>query len=359
MADASLLRSRRHVPALDGVRGVAIIAVIIFHFVFDVAPGGAFGVDIFFVLSAFLITGLLLREYEAAGAVDMVSFYVRRAARLLPALLVFLIVVAPLCAALLGTLPGVPLSSLAVVLYVSDFGAAEFFPLTRPYQHTWSLAVEEQFYFVWPALLLWVLRRRIRLIPFGIWAFILGSAIAVLTPPLFGATQAYFLPTSHLHSLAAGVLAAFLLARGVPRRVRALGSAPLAWAGVVAIASMCVLHRETWPPLLQVLVPIPALLLVAALVLHAASAERSVLNRGLSARWLGWFGTRSYGLYLFHVALMFVFRPSHLPIPKPWNIVCAIAVSMIIAELSFRFVERPVLRRGREWSRRRKESRAA
>src|SRR3954471_13380248 len=153
----------QHRPDLEGLRGVAILLVVLFHAGVSPLQGGFVGVDVFFVLSGFFITGLLLREQEQSGDIDLTAFYGRRALRLLPPLL--LVVLVTLCAVmtLYAPIDRAPIAGTArwVALYSAniDFarGAVDYFSSgENPLLHTWSLAVEEQFYFVWPLLLVFV-----------------------------------------------------------------------------------------------------------------------------------------------------------------------------------------------------------
>lgn len=345
---------RSHVLALDGLRGVAILAVMGFHFAFEFAPGGAFGVDLFFVLSSFLITGLLLKERARTGRIDFTGFYARRVARLYPALVVFLIAIAPPIAFALGTQDGIPISTAAVALYVADFGMAGFFPLVEPYGHTWSLAVEEQFYMIWPVTLLAILHRRVKLVPLGVVMFLAACVLTVSLSHLLGMGQNYFLPSGHLPALAAGCLAAFVSRPGAEGLIPSwLTSTGLAVAALAGFLVLTVTERQLWPPLLQDLAPIPIVLLLSGLVLHTASGANSPVNRLLQLSILRWFGTRSYGLYLYHTALYYLFQGNHVSLSRSVNTLIAVVLSLVIAELSFRYIERPITKRGAEWSRRR------
>ena len=147
-----------HVPALDGVRGIAIAAVVGFHF-FDTPSGGGIGVDLFFVLSGFLITTLLLEEQSTTGRISLVEFYKRRGRRLLPGLGALL---AAAAAVLLtgGSSVVSPRSLIGGAFYVTNIIDA-FHPIHGALQHLWTLAEEEQFYLLWPIVLLWLLRRRV------------------------------------------------------------------------------------------------------------------------------------------------------------------------------------------------------
>ncbi|HWH24471.1 MAG TPA: acyltransferase, partial [Candidatus Limnocylindria bacterium] len=150
-------------PDIEGLRAVAILAVLAFHAGIAQAPGGFVGVDVFFVISGFLITGLLLREFGAAGRIDLPSFYARRARRLLPAALVVIAATVAVSAVVLPSVdvPDVAADGAAAALYVSNYRfaltATDYFAadtLHSPLLHYWSLAVEEQFYLFWPLLLL-------------------------------------------------------------------------------------------------------------------------------------------------------------------------------------------------------------
>src|SRR5580658_5807511 len=156
-----------YVPALDGVRGVAVVAVLLYHGGVSWAQGGFLGVEAFFVLSGFLITSLLLAEWAGSGRISLRHFWARRARRLLPALFV-VVVVCAIYELVVGSSRAVPdfgADVLATALYVANWhqiwtGSGYFAQtgLVSPLQHTWSLAIEEQFYLIWPLVLLALLR---------------------------------------------------------------------------------------------------------------------------------------------------------------------------------------------------------
>ena len=207
-------------PGLDGIRALAIVSVMGLHAISRLFPGGYLGVDVFFVLSAFLITSLILDEVgEDGGRFQFRAFYWRRAFRLGPALLLWLLVLAWPTAVLIGQASGVPIWTLGSLLYVGDFLFAFGVPDGDAYLHVWSLAVEEQFYLLWPATLLLFIRRR----PAGgLAGWLAGGWLGALAlQPLAGAFlegASYGLPPGHLVPLATGVvLAVVYRTRCAPR----------------------------------------------------------------------------------------------------------------------------------------------
>ncbi len=234
-ASATTAVTGRHLPALNGLRGVAVIGVVAYHLQIGWAKGGYLGVDLFFVLSGFLITTLLLEEWVGTGRVNLGAFWGRRARRLLPAL--FLVVLALalylICNAVWGgpgangliDLSGLRGDAIATLLYVNNwhliFAHQSYFAqfsTPSPLQHTWSLAIEEQFYLVWPPLLLVVLRygrrgwRRVGVtvtIALGVGSSVL---MAALFHPGVDPSRIYYGTDTRLFDLMAGATLAFLVA---------------------------------------------------------------------------------------------------------------------------------------------------
>lgn len=305
-------------PALDGLRGVAILLVVAQHaLVPGFARSGSVGVTLFFVLSGFLITTLLLEEQDWHGRISIGAFYVRRARRLLPALAAFLVVMATL------SVPAVAIASAA--LYAANWVQVAGYAID-PLSHTWSLAVEEQFYLVWPVLFVAVgLSRRWLLA--GI-AVAIGLRIGAWM--LTGDRELTFFATA---TRADAILAGSLLA--VTVRARAWQPGPrLVTAAVAALAVASV---------------VPDYGFLAFVGLPAATAG-SVVLVGLAAsstpRVLAWpslvyIGAISYGLYLWHGPLLYWARPTGSAAMIGLGVVAAVA----IAALSHRYVERPFLRR--------------
>jgi peptidoglycan/LPS O-acetylase OafA/YrhL len=350
-AQKTPVRRLGHRASLDGVRAVAIIGVMGLHTVPRLFPGGFYGVDVFFVLSAFLITSLVIEEHDEHGRFDFRSFYWRRAFRLGPALMLWLVLIAPATAIALHQSANIPFATAASLFYFSDFALAEGAKLSTAYKHVWSLSVEEQFYLVWPYILVAfvlaksaVAQRRALLI--GVE---LSIVALVLTDDAFGAGN-YFLPTGHIVALAAGCLAATLFMRGGGARLeRALSARPvgpvcLALLAIAIAAYPSSLGNEEGAPLLIAIAAI-----TAALLLHLCLRPAGAAHALLSTRPALWLGRRSYGLYLYNLTFT-ILIPALLPgSSRGYTLPLAVAIGFAVAELSYRCIERPVNRAGRAW----------
>ena len=337
-------------PDLDGVRAIAIVAVMGVHAVSRLVPGGLLGVDVFFVVSSFLISTLVLEELtEGDGRYRFREFYWRRAFRLAPALGLWLAVLAWPTALAVGQGDGIATWTAGSLLFVGDVFAAAGQPNGDAYSHVWSLAVEEQFYLVWPAVLVLVWRRwgQRRL---GGWlraAVLAGYLVRVVTAPLVPGNA--FLPAGHLAPLAAGAAAAVLLRSPRHRALRGFQNHP-----AVAVAALVVLlagflgYRQLAPvgrPQLQLVVAVAA----AVLVLHVCTAQQGLVVRALSWPAVVWVGKRSYGLYLYHRTLT-ILVPALLPsltLRTAGPVVLLLA--LVLAAASYRWVERPTMAWGRQW----------
>jgi peptidoglycan/LPS O-acetylase OafA/YrhL len=358
-------------PALDGVRALAIAAVLFYHGGIPLLPGGFLGVDVFFVLSGFLITSLLLNEYARTGAISLSGFYWNRARRLLPAFVTMLFVVATFASLFMqdsvaSTWRDLPwaldgLSNWWLVLHQQSY----FESIGRPllFQHTWSLAVEAQFYALWPCVLLLVLpvfgKRAV-----GLIALVLGVASAAASLFL-GAhlSLASSESVSHLYfgtdTRSMGLfLGAALAALWRPAAALAPGGLrlTLSLAGLlppVALIALFFLIDEKAGGA-QWVVGFPICAILTALLVVAATVPGSLIGTLLSVRPMRWIGERSYGMYLWHWPIFQATRPGiDFPFVGPYNLVFRLLLTAIVAELSYRFVEMPV-RRGaleRLWTR--------
>ena len=308
-------------PALDGLRGVAILLVVLNH---ARVPGwdgaGTVGVTAFFVLSGFLITVLLLEERDAVGAISLLPFYRRRALRLLPALAILLTIAA--AAYLVTGRPGRLVTDvLPPALYVANFARAAGDTLGA-LGHTWSLAVEEQFYLVWPLLLVLLPRRW--LLPFLVVAIPVSFGLRLVSPEGLAA----YGPHTNAYSLLAGALLAYAARSG--RR-----SPAWFWVPGFGILGLAVALPQAG--LLDAVWRQPVAVLGASFVVAAIAAVPT--HRGpLTWRWLVVLGGISYGLYLWHYFLISI--GVYVGAPR----LLMAAISLPVAFVSYRYVEARFLR---------------
>ena len=307
------MRRLGHVPALDGVRGIAIVAVVTYHF-FNVLAGGYFGVDLFFVLSGFLITTLLLEDGR------LHRFYERRALRLLPALVPLLIV----CQRLTSW-NRIAEGGFYVANFFRAFGRDSLYD--TPVDHLWSLAAEEQFYLLWPVLLgvLVVHRRRLTLAIAILFVALVCYRIG-LAASGSSMRRLYYGPDTHADGLVLGCLAALVR----PHVRRSLGR--IALATVVAFFALGA-WTVSW-----LAYGLPLFEIAAALVVLAA-ADSGLPE--LTLRPLVWLGLISYSLYLWHQPARFIVGKTH-----PW---VGLPFALLLALGSYRLVEQR-FRRGRRTS---------
>jgi len=340
---------QQHVAALDGVRAIAIVAVMLLHAASDYFPGGAIGVDVFFVLSAFLITSIIIAEHRV-GRFSFAGFYWRRLLRLGPALVLWLMLVAAPTAVLMGQGDRVLASTLVSLLYIGDFVIAyDWVPIADAYVHIWSLAIEEQFYFVWPAALVFLCLRHPERLRTILWC-LLGAAVGVQVAAHQSGAQAYFLPWGHIVAIATGCLAAGLYAHGVPGWMNPLvRSTTVAAAVILMIGAVC-LWADQMPPAASSMVLTVASIGIGLLVLHAREVRSGFVISLLTLNVMVWLGRRSYGLYLYHRTLAMLI-PELLPgitlkVAGPLVLILA----FLVAEASYRWVELHHARRGRRRS---------
>lgn len=338
-----------YVPALDGLRAVAVLSVMVFHAQPDWLPGGFLGVDIFFVLSGYLITRLLLLEYSARGRIAWRRFYGRRALRLVPALLLMLLAYC----AWMSLVPRIDLAkhlgdALLAFLYVSNWARAFDIHALHYLGHTWSLAVEAQFYLLWPLLVLWVLRRNAAPASLAAWAAVLALASWGARLGLLWSGAPIERMYNGLDSHSDGLMAGALLAAVWSGASRWWDTLP-AWArrallaAAVALLGALIARADWTNPWMSGLGYTAVSLAVVLVLLALGSAEPSLLGRVLSLRFLVWVGTISYGLYLWHFPVLLVLRDWEI---GGWtHVVAGFALTFALAAASYYLVERPLLRR--------------
>lgn len=343
-------------PGLDGLRAIALLAVVFFHL--DTkpwVPGGFVGVDLFFVLSGFLITTLLTREFESSGRLDLGAFYVRRLRRLLPALALTLLLVMvvslwviPADARLHPDLESLNYSVLGALAYGFNWLVAFHLPYMHALVHVWSLSIEEQFYIVWPPLFL-VLRARavshVRLRQILIAMIVLSLSI----PFWYWAwdwRRLYYGSDYRAHALLAGCLLAAIrhdpaLGRKLARSSALAPSAAVSAVTLAAIAATAHLHTG-----LLYLGGFAVVVAASAIIVFwAVEAPRDhPVLRLLESKPLVWIGRRSYGAYLYHMPLVIWTRRLDLSTGDQVVLVCG--TTLLLTELSYRLVERPIVEAG-------------
>jgi peptidoglycan/LPS O-acetylase OafA/YrhL len=328
-------------PALDGLRGVAVLLVFGYHGLLlagaDPFPAaGNVGVTLFFALSGFLITALLLEELAEAGRISLARFYARRARRLLPALVVLTAACVGIALVDRGFTSGA--SALAALLYVQNWWQiAHPAGTSDALRHTWSLSIEEQFYVAWPVILICLARFGRRAI---IVAALAGAGLSVaLRVELWGHAAAWRIYAGTDTRADALLMGCALAAAMQSRRVRRVGTDLLAGISVLLLIPAVFMQQAGY----HVIVPALAGLCGCGLILTASTRGLPAL----STRWLRWFGARSYGLYLWHVPVMFLVTG----LPWPLAVPLFVSASIGLTALSWRYVEQPFRRRRRMPSR--------
>ena len=373
--DPPMAVTGQYLPALDGLRALAVAGVLAYHLGFGWASGGFLGVDLFFVLSGFLITSLLLEEWVTTTRIRLGSFWARRARRLLPAL--FLVLVAIAAYVVLNGRFGPPGSSaqvdlsalrgdaLATLFYVANwhsiFAHQSYFAqfsAPSPLEHTWSLAIEEQFYLVWPPLLLLILT-----LAKGRWRKV--GAIVTITGALISAglmallyhggdpTRVYFGTDTHAFDMLAGATIAMVAAaRPQPGKT---ARKVLHLAAPVAIGLLCVFWVTAGTPASTAgtLGSLPrgymfhggfllCAVLAALVVAEVRQFHQGPLGTVLSIQPLRWIGTISYGIYLWHWPIFVYLNQARTGWSQPGLDLARVGLTLIVATASYYLVERPI-----------------
>ncbi|OLZ47251.1 acyltransferase family protein [Amycolatopsis keratiniphila] len=345
-------RRRPHLPALDGLRGVAVVAVLLFHT--GRLPGGFLGVDLFFALSGYLITGLLLREVEARGGISLPAFWGRRLRRLQPALAVVLVVVtavvwssgAPdLVRTTLSDGPWVQLNVVNWHLLADSAGYWDRFGASRVFEHLWSIAVEEQFYLVWPVLVLVVARgveaeRRVMVTALAGSVLSVALMVALFDPA--DPSRVYTGTDTRAFSLLLGAVVATEPVRAMLARTSRAVAGRLSVAVVAALGVLWSLADGVNSPWLFTGGLFAHSLLAAVLIGLCVHNGRSAVARVLSWRPVRWLGGVSYSLYLWHWPVCVVLSPAMTGLRGWWWTALVFAVSTGLAALSKYLVEDPI-----------------
>jgi peptidoglycan/LPS O-acetylase OafA/YrhL len=332
------------------MRSLAIIPVVAFHAGATALPGGFIGVDVFYVISGFLITTILVREAEKTGRIALGLFWAKRIRRLVPALVVtvvFTLIVGALVGSVLGW-DSLALQGAASVFYVANIlfwrESTNYFDTgsgLSPFLHMWSLGVEEQFYVLWPILIIvgvWIAARRFRLrsvlaVAFGL-VFVGSLALSVFLTPVSPTAAFYLLPTRAWEFAGAGLLA-LLPATAVLRQRWVASVAGIAGVAVLVGGVLVLSESEPYPGY-RALVPFVGTILLIV----AGGGARSVVAPVLESRPFVWVGNVSYSWYLWHWPLI-VFAKELFPGSAP-AMAAAAVLSLGVAALSYSFIEQPL-----------------
>jgi peptidoglycan/LPS O-acetylase OafA/YrhL/lysophospholipase L1-like esterase len=359
-----------YIPALDGLRALAVVAVLLYHADQKWIPGGFLGVDVFFVISGYLITCLLLSDYQRTHGIGLKRFWYRRARRLLPALFAMLFVVSLYAILFLpDVLDQLRGEVMAALLYVENWflvfrDLSYFQSAGRPplLQHVWSLAVEEQFYLFWPLILMLVLTvwgKSRRALLMGVLGGVAVSTLLmiILYEPFTDPSRVYYGTDTRAATLLVGAALAFVWApwRLIGRTGRNAGivlDAAAVFSGI-ALFWMFLNVGELDPGLYRggfLVAALVSAMLIAATVHPASKLVPKVLGVNLFL----WIGVRSYGIYLWHWPIFMVTRPhSDIPLTGIPLLELRLTLTFAVAALSYKYIEEPI-RHGaieRQWAR--------
>jgi peptidoglycan/LPS O-acetylase OafA/YrhL len=352
-------RGIQHIPAIDGLRAIAVTAVIFYHLGFRWIPGGFLGVDLFFVISGYVITRLLLDSIARSGGLDLRGFYKARARRLLPPM-VFMIVVTTFYISIWAQdsvkrfLTDTPFALTGAMNWWLVFKEQDYFEaIGRPplLQHTWSLAVETQFYLIWPVLLLIILKRfGKKVIPIAALAIALFSGAALFLVSLqldasSSVSHVYFGTDTHSIGL---FLGAALAVSWIPQNFKSEVSNKaqnfidfIGVFGLVGILGSFLLIDESSPTAYKIAFPLAAVFGAAIItsIVHPASRFAPILQN----RVLLWIGERSYAIYLWHWVVFQITRPRVDIDGEDWALITLrILVVLALADISLKLVELPI-----------------
>ncbi|MGD6961170.1 acyltransferase family protein [Fictibacillus phosphorivorans] len=351
------LHRNRYITGLDGLRAIAVLAVIAYHLNFEWAAGGLLGVTVFFVLSGYLITDLLITEYVTTHSINFKNFWIRRARRLLPAMFTMLLVVVTYVTLFEPSmLEKLEEDTVAAIFYVSnwwyifqDLSYFESFGPPSLLTHFWSLAVEEQFYILWPLVIIVLLKMKVRegsLFSMMLAGALLSAALmTLLYEPGADPSRIYYGTDTRVFSLLLGASLAVIwpsrkLSSTLPPEIRW----KLDFVGLSALAFIFYMFASTdqYQDFLyqggMVAISVAALLVVAVMV-HPSSR----LNTWLSFKPLRWVGVRSYGIYLWHFPVIVLTSPQWgADAPSLVRTTLQVVLILVLANLSWKYIENPI-----------------
>lgn len=353
----------RYQAGIDGLRALAVLSVIAYHVNLPWAPGGLLGVGVFFVISGYLITHLLLTDWTRYGHIRFKVFWGRRARRLLPALLILLAII-PFWVARVSPhdIPSLRQDELAALFYLSNWwyiyhhvSYFQSFANPQPLKNLWSLAVEEQFYLLWPLILAWFLPR-IRQRPLLVailagLALVSAGLMALFYHPGLDPSRVYYGTDTRAFALVIGAILA-VLTPTLPEsshKIRRRWWDTVGWLSLVAILAMIWRTNQYQPFLYRG--GLVGLSVLSALVIRSLIEPGTVISRVLGTKPLRWIGERSYGIYLWHYPIIVLTTPVNSTTGLNGLLIAGqVALTFLIAAVSWRYIEDPI-RRGalRRW----------
>ena len=373
--ESMVVKKKRHarlhqVKGLDGLRGLAVIAVVLYHFFPSLLPGGYLGVDLFFVLSGFLITSLLVREFLTSGTISLKDFWVRRFRRILPAAVSVLVMCTALVAWIGGDLAvGLRQQFLGTLFFVNNWTqiatSQSYFADNeiQVFAHYWSLAVEEQFYVIWPLLITGVFlisRRKPRRLPILVATVLaIGSAVAMalIYVPGEDPTRVYYGTDTHAFGLLTGAVLSLLMTstKSDPQADSwaAAGKAESRIAGIIGTLALIGYGAQLF------LMPDDAEItyrgglfltsVLGVLMVWGVVRESGPMTPLFRTKVMRWFGQRSFSLYLWHWPVIMMLKAlfeGNQNSDKSWILgLVAVPISLLLSEISYQFIENP-FRRG-------------
>ena len=354
-------KKSRYIPALDGLRALAVLGVIAYHMGMAWMPGGLLGVTVFFVLSGYLITSLLLIEWDSTGTIDLPQFWLRRVKRLFPAIAFVIIVTAVLCTlfdhSLLTKLREDMWAALCWVTnwwyILRDVSYFDALGAPSPVTHFWSLAIEEQFYVVWPVVLILAHKFGVKRTHMRNTTFVLALAsaleMALLFNPDADPSRVYYGTDTRAFSLLIGAWLAFVwpsnqlganneihLDRNVRLALDAVGGIAL-----IGLAAMMAGIEGTSAFMYRggILLASVITMVIIAVIVHPSS----LLAKVFAAKPLVWIGLHSYGMYLWHYPILLLMNPrSNIDGTPWWMYLVELAIIFAVSWFSYKFVEDPI-----------------
>ncbi|MCJ8014860.1 acetyltransferase [Paenibacillus sp. KQZ6P-2] len=346
---------KRYMPGLDGLRTLAVFFVVLYHLNVDWAPGGLLGVSIFFVLSGYLITDLLAAEWSRNQTIDLKAFWIRRFRRLLPAMLFMMAVVVAWVTlfnpSLMSVLRGDVISSIFYVnnwyLIFHQVSYFEKFGPASPFGHLWSLSVEEQFYLLWPLILILALKLLKRRGPVFLYTLTLAAVsvfmMLMIYDPNTDPSRVYYGTDTRAFSLLIGAALAIIWpSRKLSVKASLQTRLALNAVGVIGLVSVFIMVWTT-NEYDSFLYPGGFLLLsvFAAMIIASAAHPASLVGKLLGIKPLRWLGMRSYSIYIWHYPVIILTTKTNSD-PNVLRAILQSVVSVILASLSYKYIEEPI-----------------